>query len=146
MDIIKNKNGKFLGIDIGTKRVGIALSNSSKSIAFPNKVVLFKNKEDLLNEIQRIIENENIEKIIIGDPINTKGMRSSLTDDLYKLIDYLKNNLKIDICLYDERYSTQEAHSDLHSMKLNWKKRKELVDKVAAAIILQNYIESLQVK
>ncbi len=146
MGIIKNKNGKFLGIDIGTKRVGIALSNSSKSIAFPNKVILFKNKEDLLNEIQQIIEDENIEKIIIGDPINTKGKRSSLTDNLYKLIDYLKNNLNIDICLYDERYSTQEAHTDLHAMKLNWKKRKELVDKVAAAIILQNYIESLQAK
>lgn len=132
---------KYLGVDIGMKRVGIAITNTNKSIAFPYTVLSFKNKEKLLIEINEIIEKENIEKIVMGNPLNTKGKRSSLTDQLYKIIDFLKENISVTVVLADERYSSKEAHQDLYSMNMNWKKQKKVIDKVAASIILQNYIE-----
>ncbi|MBU1078827.1 MAG: Holliday junction resolvase RuvX [Spirochaetes bacterium] len=142
MGITKNENGKFLGIDVGTKRTGVSISNTAKTIAFPHKVIPFKGKEELLQEIEKIISEENIIRIIIGNPLNTRGERSSLTKNTFEIIDYLKKSIELETVMQDEKYSTQKAHTDLYSMKMNWKKRKQVVDKVAAAIILQNYLES----
>ena len=141
MDTLRNNPVKYMGLDIGLKRVGVSLSDSLKIIAFPFKVFQFIDNKTLLNDIERIIEEEHIEKVIIGNPLNIQGKRSSLTSDLFKIIDFLKKNLKVETILSDERYTTKKANSDLHSLKLNWKKRKKVVDKVAASLILQNFLD-----
>lgn len=137
-----NKKNKFLGMDIGTKRIGIAITDSSKKIAFPYEVIPFKDENLLLIKIRDIIVKENIEKIIIGDPINIQGQRSTLTGKIYEIIEFLKKNLNIDIELYDERYSTKTAHKDLRTANINYKRQKKIIDKIAAAIILKNYLEN----
>ena len=142
MTITKKKKSKYLGIDIGTKRVGIAITDSTKRIAFPYETISFKDNELLLGRIKDIILQENVEKVIIGDPVNTQGQRSCLTEKLYEVIDFLKENLNIDVELYDERYSTKIAHQDLRAINISNKKRKKIIDKSAAAIILQDYLDS----
>ncbi len=141
MAITENKRTKYLGLDIGTERVGTAISDPLKKIAFPYRVIISRNREELLEILKDIILKENITRVIIGDPVNIQGKRSSLTEELYEIIDFLKDNLDVSAELFDERYSTATAHEDLKVMNINNKKRRKVIDKIAAAIILQNYME-----
>ncbi len=142
MGITENNQKKYLGLDIGTRRVGVALSDLSKKIAFPYSVISSMTKEGLLDELNEIILKENIESVIIGDPINIQGKRSSLTDEVHDIIDFLKDNLEnADVKLNDERYSTKMAEESLHRVNIKSKKQKKIIDKVAAAIILQRYLD-----
>ena len=112
----------------------------NRIFAFPYEVIEYENNEILLNKVNKIIENENIERIIIGDPVNIQGERSSLSKKIYDIIDFLKCKLNIDIHMQDERYTSKIAEEKLRDMKLNPKDKKKVIDKVAAAVILENYL------
>ncbi len=141
MAITKNKRTKYLGLDVGLKRVGVSISDPSKKIAFPYRVIISRSREELLEILKDIILKENVTRVVIGDPLNIQGKRSSLTEKLYEIIDFLRENLDVSAKLYDERYSTATAHEDLKVMNIDNKKRRKVIDKIAAAIILQNYLE-----
>ena len=138
--------GKYLGIDFGDKRVGIAISDFNKEISFPRDFLEFKSSKGLINQIRDICEREQIIKIILGLPIQmdgTFGERAKITKNFF---DKLKESMpKIEVEFFDERLSTEYAVKALHAQGIKAKDQKGKRDTLSAQIILQNYLNSLKV-
>ena len=131
---------KCLGMDLGTKTLGIAISDKQGIIASPYKLIRFKAIEDAVKEVLDIIEEEKIEVLVLGLPKNmnnTLGFASERSLNFKKLLEE-KTDLKIE--LIDERLSTVEAERILLDYDMSRKKRKEHIDNTAAAIILDTYL------
>ena len=131
---------RILGLDIGTKRIGVAISDESCTIARGLGILERNGKE--INKIKEIIEKYNIEKIIYGLPLRMDGSISGQTELVISFISKLKNEIKIPLKEWDERLSTKNAETILIQADISRKKRKKLIDKLSAQIILQNYLDS----
>ena len=129
-----------MGIDHGAVRVGIAISDPMQIIARPYKVVI--NNDDLLDKITNIIKKENIGKIILGLPLNLDGKDTQKTKEVRDFAEKLKKDIFIPVVLWDERYTTVEANEALQEMGYNIHESKDVIDKVAASLILRNYLEN----
>ena len=134
---------RYIGLDLGTKTLGISVSDETKTIASPLKTLRFSenNNDEILNELESIVKDFNVEKIVLGLPKNmnnTIGERALVTMEFQKKISDLLN---IPVILQDERLSTVSAHNYLLEANVSRKKRKGVVDKMAANIILQTYLD-----
>lgn len=133
---------RYLGLDLGTKTCGVALSDKTKTIASFYKNINYKEEDVLIKEICEIAEQEEVEKIILGFPKNmnnTIGERANATN-LFK--EKLENKVNIPIVLEDERLTTKIAESTLiRENNLSRKKRKKIIDGTSAVIILQSYLD-----
>lgn len=133
---------RCLGIDLGSKTVGLAMSDPTNTIASSYKTIFFENEdyESTIKEIKDIVEEYNIKKIVLGLPKNmnnTLGERAIITTKYKKL---LEDNLNIEVDFYDERLTSVISNSLLIEADMSRKKRKKKVDKIAAQIILQDYL------
>ena len=133
---------RYLGIDLGSKTVGIAMSDPTRIIASTFKTIFFKdeNYKSTIDEIKNIVEEYDIKKIILGFPKNmnnTLGERAIITIEYKKL---LEENINIEVVLFDERLTSVISNQVLIEADLSRKKRKKKVDSVAAQIILQDYL------
>ena len=133
---------RYLGLDLGTKTIGLAVSDRTGLIATSYKVLHHDNNpEDCFDELKEIIEKEKIDALVLGFPKNmdnTLGDRAKETL-LYKT--FLENNLSIPIYLEDERLTTKSAEYYLIEGNTSRKKRKKVIDEVAATIILQSFLD-----
>ncbi len=134
---------RILGLDLGTKTLGIAVSDATETIATGIKTIRFEeNKpEESIDELRQIIEYYDAKKLVLGLPLNmnnTEGFAVQRSRD-FKLI--LENNFDIEIDFQDERLSSVTANRVLLSADVSRKKRKTKVDGLAATIILQNYLD-----
>lgn len=133
---------RYLGLDLGSKTLGMALSDKSGLIASSYKVVRHEeNYERLIDEIKKVIEEEKVEKIVLGLPKNMNGTIGPKGELSYKFKEMIEENLKIEVELEDERMTTMVANSVLLKGDVSRKKRKEVVDSVAASVILQSYLD-----
>ena len=134
---------RILGIDWGERRVGIALSDESRTIASPHSVVVrsVSLKKDL-GRIAGLVGENGVERVVLGIPMSMDGTRGSAAESVLEIIDKLQGLLDIPVDTWDERLSTVEAEKVLISGDVSRKKRKGVVDSVAAAIILQAYLDS----
>jgi len=134
---------RYLGLDLGTRTLGMSISDTTKTIASVYKTIRFEDKDYdvLFEQIKEIVEIEKVTKIILGLPKNMNnslGFRAEETIEFQKkLIEYLN----IEVILQDERLSTVEATNYLIASDMSRKKRKLNVDKLAANIILQAYLD-----
>lgn len=131
---------KALGLDLGTKTLGLAISDKMGIIASPYKLLRYNDINKLVDEVIEIINNEKIEVLVLGLPKNMNnslGFASERSLNFKKLLEE-KTNLKIE--LIDERLSTVEAERVLLDFDMSRKKRKEHIDNTAAAIILDTYL------
>ena len=136
--------GKYLGIDYGDKRVGIAISDFNKEIAFPRDFLEYSKESELLKTIKKFCEEEQITKIILGLPIQMDGTFGERAKITQKFFDKLKSELpNIKIEFFDERLSTQYASKALQKQGISEKDQKGKRDALSAQIILQNYLNSL---
>ena len=133
--------GRFLAIDFGEKRVGLALSDPTKIIAKPFKSISYNNQDDLLNKISLIIEQKNVEKIILGLPIGLKGQQTAQTNRVFEFYNLIKDKNDIQIVLEDERLSSISAKKSLVLQNIKTGHNKALIDETAAAIFLQLYLD-----
>mgnify|MGYP003695111619 CR=1 FL=1 len=131
-----------MGIDFGTKRMGIALSDELMMIAQPLEFIPAKPIEGFLGRLKEIICDKEVERIVIGMPLNMNGSHGPAADKVDALIEKLKETVETPITTWDERLSSVEANRILIGANVSRKKRKEKVDKTAAAIILQSYLDS----
>ena len=134
---------RYIGLDLGTKTLGISISDETKTIASPLKTIRFSenNNDEVLDELKEIVKEFHVEKIILGLP---KNMNNTIGDRALATMDFQKklNDLfEIDVILQDERLSTVSAHNYLLEANVSRKKRKGVVDKMAANIILQTYLD-----
>ena len=132
---------KYLGLDLGSKTLGLALSDLTKTIASSYTTIFFKNEEynSLIPILKDIVKKENIDKLILGYPIN---MNNTIGDRAKKILNFkeiLEQN-KFKVILQDERLSSKEANKYLIEGNMRRNKRKKTVDKLAATIILQTYL------
>ena len=134
---------RYLGLDLGTRTLGLSLSDTTLTIASTLKTIRYEENdyEFLLNELESIIEEYNISKLILGYPKNmnnTIGERCQTTLDFQKL---LMDKFNLEVILQDERLTTVEATNYMLKADISRKKRKEKVDALAANIILQTYLD-----
>jgi len=131
---------RLMGIDFGEVRIGTALSDPLQIISQPFRVI--PNNEDTFSEICKIVKNEEVEKIILGLPLNLDGEDTKKTLEVREFAEILKNNVQIPVIFWDERYTSVEANEELKRMGYSIAESRKVIDKVAASIILKSYMEN----
>jgi putative Holliday junction resolvase len=132
---------RFLGIDHGAKRVGVAISDPTLTIAQPLKTITFSSSNKLLSEIQKVVRDFEVVRVIVGLPLTLKGTDSEKTKEVRLFADHLASFLELPVELFDERLTTLQAHQTLKLLKKKPSKKRELVDQLAAQKILQTYLD-----
>ncbi len=130
---------RYLAIDYGTKRTGLAICDSAETIASPLAVI--QGQKELLKKIAEVVETENVEAVVLGLPLNMTGSESAQTRLVLKFAEQLKEHLHIPVHLQDERLSSFSAEEKLASAKLTKEKMRKRLDAVAAAEILEAFLE-----
>ncbi len=131
---------RILGLDFGEKRIGVAISDESQTIAKPLTTLKVKNLKEAKKEIEKITKESDVSKIVLGRPLNADGSLGFQYEEVSKF-KKLISGLKIPIFWEDEFGTTLLAERRLKEKGLNLVKIKELVDSEAAAIILQGYLD-----
>ena len=137
--------GRILGIDFGSVRIGLSLSDLTQTIAKPFDTIKYKNFDDLLSQLKIIIDDNQVNKLVIGIPLNMKGQNTKQTLKVKEFVAFLKQNISIEIRLIDERLSSIEAEKAMHAMNIKTGHNKGRIDKIAASVILQEYLDSYHV-
>ena len=136
--------GKYLGIDFGDRRVGLAISDLNKEIAFPRDFLLYKKIDQLIKEIKSLCEEEGVIKIVIGLPIQMDGTFGERVIKTQKFGQKIKEIIPgVDVEYFDERLTTQIATQLLHEQGIKAKDHKDKNDAISAHLILQAYLDSL---
>ena len=128
---------KVMALDVGTKRIGVALSDYLQVIATPCICIQREPEEKAIEEITKIARENRVEKIVVGVPINMDG---TLGAQAQNCIDFSQKLVGFDIILEDERLTSEEAEERLRERKIDFKKNKGLVDIESACIILEQYL------
>lgn len=132
---------KYLGLDLGTKTLGLSLSDRTGTIASFYKNINYKSMDNLFIEIKEIVEKEQIDKLVLGLPKNMNNSLGQRAEETIDFKDKLSEFLKKDIILEDERLTTKVAESILIKADLSRKKRKKVIDGLSAVVILQSYLD-----
>ena len=136
---------RYLGIDYGTVRIGLALSDPLKIIA--NGLTTIQNDDHCLDKILSIIDEMNVEKIIVGKPLNLKGEMGTKAEEVLQFIKRLQERTSVEIEQIDERFTSVMAQRSIISMGIKKKQRQQnkgRVDEVASAILLQGYLDMVK--
>ena len=134
---------RILALDPGTKRIGIAISDELKFIAQPLEFVPAEPFPDLVAHLKQLIQEREVEMILVGMPRNMDGTYGQAAARVQEFVSELKKALPLRIKKWDERLTTVQANRVLIDADVRRDKRKEKVDKMAAAILLQSYLDSL---
>lgn len=135
---------KCLGMDLGTKTLGLAISDRLGLISSPYRVLRYYDTDELITELRGIIASEGIEVLVLGYP---KNMNNTLGEAVKRTEDFkekLQANFSLPIELIDERLSTVEAENVLLSFDVSRNKRKKVIDSIAASIILDTYLKKIE--
>lgn len=133
---------RILAIDFGTKRIGLAIADFPGKIATPLAVIKRKNSKQAADDIAKVIAENDVGKLIMGIPYNTDGSKGKLADDIERLGGKLKKrNASIDVEYVDETLTTSDAENKMIEAGVPRSKRKEVIDKISASILLQEYLE-----
>ena len=135
---------KVLALDMGEKRIGLAVSDDEGLIAQPLDTHEYAGDRELLRFLQSFISEHGVEKIVIGLPVHMSGEERSGAKRVRALAGVMSSELNIPVDLWDERLSTVEAERLLVGAGVSRKKRKKKIDNVAAALILQGYLDYMK--
>ena len=131
---------RYLAIDYGNKRTGLAVCDQTESIVTPLKVL--QTDGALILHILKVIETEQAERIVLGLPMNMDGTEGFQAALVRKFGSQLALKTELTVIYHDERLSSFEAKDMLEPAEMNWRKRKKILDAVAAAAILKSYIDA----
>jgi putative holliday junction resolvase len=136
------KNMRVMALDVGDKNIGVAISDALLLTAQARPTLRRKNLKSDLEVLRHIVAENEVHEIVIGQPLHMDGRPSMQSDKVARFADELRKVLDLPIVFWDERLTSFEAEQHLEQMGLNWRRRREHVDKIAAMIILQNYLDS----
>jgi putative Holliday junction resolvase len=134
---------RILSLDVGEKRIGMALSDALGLIAQQLDTLVRKNEEEDFRRIKDIINEKEVTQIVVGLPLNMDGSAGPKAEEINRFIDELKEACDIPVKIWDERLTTRQADRILREADVSRKKRKRLDDKLAAQLILQSYLDSI---
>jgi len=141
---IKHPNKvRFIGLDLGSKRIGVSICDERQSIATPFKTINKTNTNELIDELKIIIEENNIGGIIVGNPVNMDGSMGRSAQSVNDVASNISKNIDLPVILWDERLSTVAAFNLSSLLDVNVSKRAKTIDQNAAAFILQGAIDFL---
>lgn len=130
----------IMSVDLGKARTGIAVSDESESFAFPKKVITEYSTEKLIPKICDCAKELGAKRIVVGLPKNMDGSLGTRAQECTEIAKRIEETSGIEVVLWDERCTTLSAHVALNYTNTTGKKRKEVVDAVAAVIILEDYL------
>ncbi len=139
----QSETSRLIGLDLGSKRIGVSICDERQLVATPYKTINKTNNEELVNEIKKIIEENNIKGIIVGYPINMNGSLGASAQSVNDVSKNIDEKVNVDVCLWDERLSTVGAFNLSNQLGVNVSKREKYIDQNAAAFILQGAIDYL---
>ena len=134
---------RLVGLDLGSKRIGVSISDDRQSIATPFKTINKTNTNDLINELKKIITEYNIKGIIIGNPVNLDGSIGRSAQSVNDVASNISKSINLPVILWDERLSTVGAFNLSSQLDVNVTKRVKTIDQNAAAFILQGALDYL---
>ena len=137
---------RILGLDIGSKRIGVAVSDELGFTAQAVETLSCKNPEEDAAAILRLTEKYNAEEIVVGIPYNMDGTEGPQVEKVRNTIETIKKQVNVPIREWDERLSTVAAERVLLEADMSRSKRRKVIDKLAAALILQGYLDRKSVK
>ena len=134
---------KYLGLDLGTKTLGVSISDINGKISLPLTTIRYDNEDYdyLISELEKIVLENKIEKIVLGLP---KNMNNTIGERALKTLDFkemIEKNLNIEVNMQDERLSTVSSEKFLISNDISRKKIKQVIDKMASQVILQSFLD-----
>ena len=138
-----NKNSRLIGLDLGSKRIGVSICDDKRLIATPFKTLNVDKFSNIITHLQSIILENNIKAIIVGNPINMDGTIGSSAQSVKDKVSVISNHINLPIVLWDERLSTVAAFNLSSQLDINVSKKSKNIDKNAATFILQGAIDYL---
>jgi putative Holliday junction resolvase len=135
------KKGRFLGFDVGEKTIGLALSDTNRTIATPFQVIPRTKWKKDAEALLKIIKEHCIVGVVVGFPLNMDGSEGPRCQSTRQFVTNLLSIFDLPVCLWDERLSTMAVTRTLLEADLSRAKRKKVVDKMAAAYILQGFLD-----
>ena len=132
---------RLIGLDLGSKRIGVSICDEKQLIATPFKTINRSTAKELIDELKSIIEENNIKGIVIGNPLNMDGSSGSSAQSVKDTSNIIEKSINLPICLWDERLSTVGAFNLSSQLDVNVSKREKKIDENAAAFILQGAID-----
>ena len=140
---IEAGNSRFLCLDFGLKRIGVAISDPTATIASGLPTIINKGWITTINQIVNLVNQFGVNRIIVGKPLNMDGSPSKLCNDVDRFVTRLKTKVSLPIVLWDERMSSLAAERTLKQANQSPSRKKKEVDKIAAVFILQSYLDRL---
>lgn len=131
----------YLGLDLGSKTLGLSISDRTGLIATSLEVLRYSTYDELLDKLENVINERKVDALVLGNPLNLDGSLSKRSEETLKFMELLKERFSLKIYLQDERLSTVEAERMLINNNTTRKNRKKVIDKIAAAIILQAFLD-----
>lgn len=130
-----------MGLDYGKARIGVAFSDLSSTIASADHIYKTQSEEKDLQYFANLIKEKSVDLVVLGLPLNADGTVCEMTKVVKDFASKLESCANVSIAFQDERYTSFEAEEYLKEAKIKWEKRKELLDKISAQIILQDYLD-----
>ena len=143
LKIKQSETCRLIGLDLGSKRIGVSICDDKQSIATPFKTINKINTNQLIKELNDLVNEYNIKGIIIGNPINMDGSSGRSAQSVNDVSSNIDKAINVDVCLWDERLSTVGAFNLSSQLDVNVSKREKNIDQNAAAFILQGAIDFL---
>ena len=134
---------RLIGLDLGTKRIGVSICDEKQLIATPFKTINRSTVKELIDDLKSIIKENDIKGIVIGNPVNMDGSLGRSAQSVKDTSANIEKSINLPICLWDERLSTVGAFNLSSQLDINVSKREKKIDQNAAAFILQGAIDFL---
>lgn len=131
----------YLGLDLGSKTLGLSISDRTSTIATSLDVIRYETEEELMRKLEDVVINFNVDAFVLGNPKNLDGSLSKRSEITLEFRDKLISKFNKEVIMQDERLSTVEAERMLINNNTKRKNRKKVIDKIAATIILQAYLD-----
>ena len=138
-----NNKSRLIGVDMGSKRVGLSISDENRKVATPIKTINYDNIQALVDELRKLINENNVHAIIFGNPKKMDGTEGSSSQSVKDKVKIISEKIQIPIFMWDERLSTVGAFNLSSQLDINVSKRVKNIDENAAAFILQGVLDYL---
>ena len=136
---------RIMALDVGDKKIGVAVSDSLLNIAQPRPTLQRKDLQSDLSRLRELAEGDDVQQIVVGNPVHMDGRESRQSNKVQRFARQVSKALGLPVVFWDERLTSFAAEQQLEELGMSWRKRRQYVDQVAAILILQSYLDSQKI-